>query len=146
MLNGRILTAGIMLGFFIVMVAVSFSYPPETRFVPLVIGIPGLLLAATQFITELRPQPLAKVFTAEERGAEFRMFGWFALFLVGIILFGFQYGGPVLVAAYLHFSWREKWYTSLGAAAFTWAAMYGIFDRVLGLPLFEGLLVQQFLY
>ena len=146
MVNGRVLTAGIMLGFFTVMLAISFTYPAETRFVPLVIGIPGFLLSLTQFITELRPAPDAKVFDAEERGREFRMFGWFAAFLIGIILFGFPYGGPVLVGLYLHFSWHEKWTVSLGAAAFTWAVLYGIFDRVLALPLFEGLLVQRFLY
>jgi hypothetical protein len=146
MANGRVLTAGIMLGFFLVMVAVSFMYPPEARFVPLVIGIPGLILALTQFVTELKPSFTAKVFTAEERGREIRMFGWFALFLAGIILFGFEYGGPALVALYLHFSWHEKWYVSLGSALFTWAAMYGIFNQALRLPLFEGLIVQRYLY
>jgi hypothetical protein len=146
MVNGRVLTAGMMLAFFVVMVAVSFSYPAEARFVPLVIGIPGLILALTQFVTELRPHHDAKVFTSEERGREFRMFGWFALFLVGIILFGFEYGGPVLVALYLHFSWHEKWYVSLGSAAFTWAAMYGIFNQALRLPLFEGLIIERYFY
>jgi hypothetical protein len=107
----------------------------------LVIGIPGLVLSAAQLAIELRTRP-DKEFTAENRKAEWKMFGWFVLFVVAIILFGFPYAGPIMVAVYLHFSWREKWYVSLGSALFAWAVLYGVFEYVLGLPLFEGLVIQ----
>jgi len=146
MVEGRILVAGIMLLIFTVMVGVAFTFPGEARFLPLVIGIPGLALSLAQFVIELRGKdPEEKTFTAEDRMAELRMFGWFAVFIFGIILFGFPYAGPIIVALYLHFSWGEKWYVSLGAGAFSWAILHGIFDYVLGLPLFEGL-VYQWIY
>jgi hypothetical protein len=147
MVEGRVLIAGIMLVIFAAMVAMASTYPGEARFLPLVIGIPGLVLCVIQFVTELRttPGPDDKVYTAEDRMAELKMFGWFAVFVFGIILFGFPYAGPLIVALYLHFSWGEKWYVSLGAAAFAWAVLHGIFDYVLGLPLFEGL-VSQWIY
>ena len=146
MVEGRVVVAGIMLLIFAVMVGLAFTYSGEARFLPLVIGIPGLALSLAQFVIELRGKdPEEKVFTAEDRMAEFKMFGWFAVFIFGIILFGFPYAGPIIVALYLHFSWGEKWYVSLGAAAFSWAILHGIFDYVLGLPLFEGL-VYQWIY
>ncbi len=146
MVEGRVLVAGLMLLIFTVMVGVAFTFPGEARFLPLVIGIPGLALSLAQFVIELRGKdPEEKTFTAEDRMVELKMFGWFAVFIFGIILFGFPYAGPIIVALYLHFSWGEKWYVSLGAAAFSWAILHGIFDYVLGLPLFEGL-VYQWIY
>ena len=105
---------------------------------------PGLVLCIIQFVTELRttPAPDDKVYTAADRMAELKMFGWFAVFVFGIILFGFPYAAPLIVALYLHFSWNEKWYVSLGAAAFAWVILHGVFDYVLGLPLFEGLVYR----
>ena len=44
MLEGRILVSGIMVVVFATAVLLSFTYAPEARFLPLVIGIPGLLL------------------------------------------------------------------------------------------------------
>jgi hypothetical protein len=146
MVEGRVLVAGLMLLIFAVMVGLALTYPGEARFLPLVIGIPGLVLSLAQFVIELRGKDEdEKVYTAEDRIAELRMFGWFAVFVFGIILFGFPYAGPIIVALYLHFSWGEKWYVSLGAAAFAWIILHGVFDYVLGLPLFEGL-VSQWIY
>jgi len=145
MVEGRVLIAGVMLAIFASMVGLSFAYPAEARFIPLVIGVPGMLLALAQFVIELR-SPEKGEFTAEDRKAELRMFGWFVFFLAGIILFGFPYAAPIIVMLYLHFSWREKWYVSLGAGAFAFAALHGVFNYLLGLPLFEGLVVGWFLY
>ncbi len=141
MLEGRILVSAIMLAVFAAAVGLSFTYAPETRFLPLVIGIPGLLLSAIQFAKELRDRPVHEV-TGEEHKREARMFGWFIAFVGGLVLFGFLYAGPVLVAAYLYFSGREKWYVALAGAVFAWAVLYGVFDWFLGLPLFEGLVFQ----
>jgi hypothetical protein len=141
MLEGRLLVSGIMLVAFATAVGLSFTYAPDARFLPLVIGIPGLLLSAIQFIYELRERPAPAV-TTEEHSREGRMFAWFLGFVAGLVLFGFLYAGPALVAAYLYFSGRERWYVALAAAAFAWTVLYGVFERFLGLPLFEGLVFQ----
>lgn len=146
MVEGRIVVAGTMLAIFAIMVGLAFTFPGEARFLPLVIGIPGLVLSAAQFAIELRGKDEdEKVYSADDRMAELKMFGWFFAFIAGIILFGFPYAGPAIVGLYLHFSWGEKWYVSLGAAAFAWAILHGIFDYMLGLPLFEGL-VYEWIY
>jgi len=141
MVEGRILVSGIMVVVFATAVGLSFTYAPETRMLPLVIGIPGLVLSIIQLFTELRARPEPAV-TPEEHAREGRMFAWFFVFVGSLVLFGFLYAGPALVAAYLYFSGKEKWYVALIAAAFAWAVLYGVFEQFLGLPLFEGLIAQ----
>ena len=141
MLEGRILVSGIMVVVFAAAVLLSLTYAPEARILPLVIGIPGLILSAVQLVKEVREHPEI-VIVPEERRREAGMFAWFITFVAGLVLFGFLYAGPALVAAYLFFSGRERWYTALVAAIVTWAILYGIFERFLGLPLFDGLVAQ----
>ena len=142
MLEGRILTSAIMVALFGIAVGLALTYSPEARFLPLVIGIPGFILSIVQFAKEWREQNPEAVVTPEEHRREGKMFLWFGLFVGGLILFGFLYAGPVLVAAYLYFSGRERWYVALAAAAFAWTILYGVFEYFLGLPLFEGLVLQ----
>ena len=142
MLEGRILVSGIMLLAFATAVGLSFTYAPEARFLPLVIGVPGLLLSGVQLIKELRDKPAEPPVTPEEHVREGRMFAWFIAFVGALVLFGFLYAGPALVAAFLYFSGRERWYVALAAAVFAWIVLYGVFERFLGLPLFEGLVFQ----
>ena len=141
MVEGRIVTAGLMFAFFVFMVGFAFTYPPEARFVPLVIGVPGFIFSLIQLVNEVRVGEVFKS-TPEERSRELRMFAWYAVFVFGITAFGFAYGGPVIIATYLIVSWNEKWYVALGAAAAAWAVLHYIFSVVLGLPLFEGLVIQ----
>ena len=142
MLEGRLLVSAIMLLAFGAAVGLSFAYAPEARFLPLVIGIPGLLLSTIQLIKELREKNPEPVVTREEHSREGRMFIWFLGFVGALVLFGFLYAGPALVAAYLYFSGRERWYVALAGAVFALAVLYGVFDWFLGLPLFEGLVFQ----
>ena len=142
MLEGRILVSAIMLVAFTAAVGLSFTYAPEARLLPLVIGIPGLLLSAIQLFAELRIKNPPPAVTSEEHAREGRMFAWFIGFVAALVLFGFLYAGPALVAAYLYFSGRERWYVALAGAVFAWTVLYGIFDWFLGLPLFEGLIIQ----
>jgi len=141
MLEGRILTSVIMVAIFAIAVGLSFTFAPEARLLPLVIGIPGLILSVAQLIKELREKGVPVV-TTEEHAREFRMFVWFFTFVGGLVLFGFPYAGPLLVAAYLYISGGEKWYVALAAAAIAWGILYGVFEWFLGLPLFEGLVYQ----
>ena len=144
MLEGRILVSLIMVAVFAIAVGLSFTYAPEARLLPLVVGIPGLILSLVQLVKELREQGIP-VISLEEHAREWRMFAWFFLFAAGLVLFGFPYAGPLLVAAFLYFSGGEKWYVAVIAAIIAWSILYGVFERFLGLPLFEGL-VYQWIY
>jgi hypothetical protein len=68
------------------------------------------------------------------------MFAWFVAIIVGILLFGFVYAGPVLIAAYLYFDWDERPVTIVIAALVAFAIFYGVFEWALELRLFDGFL------
>src|SRR5258706_15209575 len=122
MLEGRILVSAIMVVAFAAAVGLAFTYAPEARFLPLVIGIPGLLFSVIQLIKELRERPEPAV-TSDEHRREGRMFAWFIAFVGGLVLFGFPYAGPALVAAYLFFSGHEQWSVAISAASLACGAL-----------------------
>ena len=141
MLEGRILISGIMFAIFLAAVGFALTYAPDARLLPLTIGIPGLILTTIQLVKELREQYPEKI-DPRDFPREVRMFGWFFLFVSGLVLFGFIYAGPVLVALYLYFAGKEKWYVCLIAGAVVAGILYGVFEWFLGLPLWEGLVFQ----
>lgn len=141
MLEGRIVISALMVLVFGGAVAISLGLDPRAARLPLVVGIPGLILSVVQLVKELR-ETNPEMFSIEHRRRELIMFGWFFGFVGGLVLFGFMYGGPVLVAVFLYFSGREKWYVCLGAAAFAAVVLYGVFEQFLGLAVFRGLLFQ----
>jgi hypothetical protein len=144
-IDGRILTAGAMVFIFVAMVGIALTYAPGARTLPLVIGIPGLVFALIQFASEWREKNPRHI-EPEQRQREIAMFGWFVVFVVGLLAFGFIYAGPVLLALYLWFSWRERWYTILISAFLLWFILYFVFQRTLGLFLFDGLVTQWLFY
>lgn len=140
MLEGRIVTAGIMLALFVSAVGIALIYfPAGARMLPLVVGIPGVILAAIQLVSELRRTD-GKRTTPEVRAGEIRMVIWFAVFAAVIFLLGFIYGSPLLIAAYLHVQAKEKWYTTLIGAALAWVILEFVFSRGIGIVLFEGII------
>lgn len=53
-LHGRTLLSVVMLGIFSVMVAIAADYPWQASMLPLVIGIPGILLSLLQIVLDMR--------------------------------------------------------------------------------------------
>ena len=137
--EGRIVVSLIMLALFAGMVGYAFTFPADARFLPWVIGIPGLLFCIGQLIIELRDRTTEERDPTERR-RELKMFAWFVAFIVAILLFGFVYAGPVLVAAYLYFDWDERPLNCLLAALVAFAIFYGVFEWALELRLYDGFL------
>lgn len=52
--SGKIFTSVVMLAIFVVMVGIATQYAPQARFMPLVIGIPGIALCLFQLFLEFR--------------------------------------------------------------------------------------------
>jgi len=46
--------SAVMLAIFVVMVSIATQYPPQARFMPLVVGIPGIALCLIQLFIEFR--------------------------------------------------------------------------------------------
>ncbi len=52
--SGKIFWNLVMMSIFVIMVAIAWDYPPTARFLPFVIGIPGIVLTLLQLIIEIR--------------------------------------------------------------------------------------------
>lgn len=152
MSNGRIITTLVMLTIFAGMSLIAVNYPPKARFMPLLVGIPGTIMCLAQLFIDirqrLRESGNGASLDAEaiaERPREAKMFFWLGLFTAGILAFGFLYGAPVLILAFLRFAERESWTTSIVAAVAAFAVLYLVFVRMLELFLFEGLITPLIL-
>ena len=142
--EGRIAVSAMMLLFFAIPVAMALTFPPEARVLPLIVGIPGIVLGLVQLISELRkPRESESIGPGEKEQLrrEFGIFVWLAFFIAAILLFGFVYAGPAVLALYLRLDWKESWVTVALSAALLWAILHFIFDTWLGLVLFRGFLL-----
>jgi type II secretory pathway component PulM len=135
-----------MLAIFAGMTFLALGFPAKAQLMPLLVGVPGTAMALLQLIKELRapaevrPTAEAALELQEEHGRERKMLLWLALFLAGILAFGFLWATPVLVFAFLRFSERESWAVAAIGAFGIWVVLYGVFVQLLELFLFEGLL------
>jgi hypothetical protein len=134
----------------------ALSYPEGAKLFPLAIAIPSFLLAVVLALISLRARGIPvepsppdpdddPTLTSEART---RRTGEIALWILGIFvavyLLGFLVAIPISAAAYLRFAARESWTTSVVIAAVCWALVFGVFDRLLHLPLPPGELLRMF--
>ncbi len=82
--NGRVGTALVMFLVFATMTLLALGFPEKARLMPLLVGIPGTLLALFQLVVELRAPR-----TDKDEGlgpAERRMLGWTLVFFAGLFI------------------------------------------------------------
>ncbi len=138
--NGRVGTALVMFLVFATMTLLALGFPQKARLMPLLVGIPGTLLALVQLVVELRAPRRDK---DEGLGSEeLRMLGWTLVFFTGLLAFGFVHAGPVLVFAFLLLGRGESLRVALISSVGMWAVLYGFFVKALGMPLFPGLVAE----
>lgn len=147
--NGAVSTALIMLAIFLTMTLISLSFPPKARLMPMIIGVAGSVLGLIQVILEIRAASNLEAAGDEDAGEdpreELKMVGWTLLYFFGILCFGFMYAAPVLVFGFLYLGKSESLKISIGSAIATWAVLLGFFETWLGIPLFEGLVLEWLL-
>ncbi len=158
--DGKVLMSLVMLAIFEAMVAIAATYPPDTRFLPFVIGIPGIVLALIQVASELVDARRAAGAPPHDK-AEATAHGAFdqspvvrreivlLAYLVGlaaaVLMLGFWLAIPLFVIAFLRFHERETWKLTLALTTGAWATLYLVFDSVLGIIVHEGFLTQYIL-
>lgn len=150
LMNGRVLTAMVMLGIFVIMTLLALDFPTKAKLMPLLIGIPAVLLGVVQLIIEYRAvaQELAdsgKQVDAEKEAKEGKkdekqMIIWITLFFITILSLGFIYASPILVFSFLYFGSKESLKIALISAVSTWLLMFIIFVEWFKISLFEGLI------
>lgn len=137
-------------------------FPEGARLFPLAIALPALALALLQAVLSLRARasvPAEEVADMAEvpdiadedtlegpertrRTAEIA--GWILGIFAAVFLLGFQLAVPLAAVAYLRIAAREGWFASVAVAALCWALVFGVFDRLLHVPLPPGVLLRLF--
>lgn len=136
-----VLAAGLAAGIY-----TAKDWPVETRLLPWVVGIPGLLLALIQLTLDL----VARGRTEETRATDLidlptdrslppevvmrrvsTFYGWFLGLVAGVWLFGFFIAIPVFVFLFLLLRAREKWWSALIYTGATLGFLWLVFEEIL---------------
>jgi hypothetical protein len=121
------------------------SYPASAAAMPLMIGGIGAALSLLQLIIEI----VKSRGVYEERvnlHKDLPIYLWVWAFVIAIVAFGFLVAAPIMLFIYLRFRSGEAWWLSLLLAALVWGLLYGVFQNVLGVPLFDGLVTPKILH
>lgn len=130
------------------MVGMALSYPYEARLVPLVVGIPSVVLAGWQLGVQAyrqvrQPPPdRAAIKSPGSTGEpspsrEAAAAGWLLLFTALVLAGGLVAGGAVAVMVSQRIWLRESWRSTVAGGVSAWLALR-LFERAFGLSLFDG--------
>ena len=119
----------------LVFVIGSFQYGPSTRFMPLVIGVPLLVLMCLKMYGSIR-KPLQVSFEK----SELLLIGWFCLLIVMIYLIGLPLAAIFFIILFLWLYSKERWWLILPLAGCVWLVVVFIFGGLLEVPFEKGIL------
>ena len=136
------MTSLIMSLVFLFFVSQAIFFTPAARMLPLLIGVPGMLLSCCQLIIETKMTHREIDNDPMLSNRELSIVGWLAAFIVSIVALGFAFGSSPVVAGYVYFVAKERLRTAVIAGVFCFVFMYGLFERLMNMQLFEGLLLQ----
>lgn len=139
----------------------AMGYNSQARLMPLLVGVPVLVLAVLQTINDFRSQPKPKagasqvadaVDIAQREGTArvtglagtLAVYGWVLLVFVMIYLIGFVATTFLYTLLFMKVRSRMGWGISLGVSAGFLAFMYLLMIMALQVQLYDGILVLTF--
>lgn len=149
----------VMLTFFCVMVGLSLGFPAKARFMPLIVGVPGIILCLVQLAIDLFHSPKSAFHGAPRAGVshdipgveaelpefgphtvpqEITMWTYLVSFVAGILVFGFYASALVLLLTFLRREAEASWKMTLSLAIGATIALYVAFGVLLRIQLFPG--------
>jgi hypothetical protein len=153
----------IMLAIFSTMVGIATQYPEGARFMPFVVGIPGIALCVLQLgldavraydgqltrLFQTAPKAGKPVETVGTEQPEFgphtakrelRMWGYVVAFVAGILAVGFYVSVPILLVTFVRREAESSWRSALLLGIGGTAVLYFVFGFVLQIRLHSGFL------
>lgn len=147
----NLVVASTLLAVFTAMVVAATRYSYEARLVPLLIGIPAVLLAGWQLWRELANRG-SQGDDREGTGEGHRDASRERAAIIGLVLFvltvlagGFVVGGTLAVMAGQRVWLHERWRTTAQGGLVAFVILYVFFERLLGLSLFNGWIAEWIL-
>ena len=153
----------VMLVIFTTMVGIATQYPEDARFMPFVVGIPGIALCVLQLALDAvraYDGQLSRIFqTAPKAGkpvetidteqpefgrhtakSELRMWAYVVAFVAGILAVGFYVSVPIMLVTFVRREAKSSWRSALLLGIGGVAALYFVFGFVLHIRLHPGFL------
>lgn len=158
----------VIFGFFLLTVSLffafgSFEFHGMTGFVPLVMAVPTALLTVIVLLGEWFPSvnryfevgledllstaaggeeaSTASLTQAGEARLVVQTFGWFVGFGVILFLAGFYVATALFALPYMRFQGKISWLGSAAVTLLVEVFFYVVFEQVLNVSLFEGILL-----
>ncbi len=154
--QGEFILTLVFLAFFVGLIAISMTYSPNARRMPLTVMIPGALLCVVVLVKQVRSMKAPAEEGQEDKPADekasgagssaktrkmFVMFGWMIL-LVGMIwTVGFLVTIPVYTILFMR-SLKESWRLSLIFGVVGFIVLYYLFVVGLSMELYPGIIYQ----
>jgi hypothetical protein len=133
------LSLAFLLIFSAAVIVAKVYYPAEAASMPLIIGGVGAALSLLQVIRELQASRSPAFEERVRLSKDLPVYIWVWSFVGAVVAFGFVIAAPVMLFIYLRFRSRETWWLSLILSAVVLGLLYGMFQKALGVTLFEGL-------
>ncbi len=133
----------------------ALGFPEGAKLFPAAIAVPSLVLAVLLAVISVRSRGITGVPWPPDAGAEATLApevrarrtgeiaAWFLGIFAAVYLLGFLVAIPLSATLYLRFAAREGWVPSFGVAALCWSLVFGVFDRLLHVPLPAGELLRM---
>ncbi len=143
----KILLPAVFLLIILSLIITTWGYPEKARLFPLLVAFPVALFLAIDIFREM----LAKAKVSS--GAEDQLFpagtlvkhleaaAWLLTFACIIYVGGLLAGASLFLLLYLK-KHGEKWLTTLIYVIAIIVLLYGVFERVFGIPLYRGILFE----
>ena len=151
----------IMLLIFATMVGIATQYPADARFMPFVVGIPGIALCLLQLALDavraydgqlsrhFRTAPKAgkpvetvatelPEFGRHTAGRELRMWAYVVAFIAAVLCFGFYVSIPIMLITFLRSEAKASWRSALLLGIGATAVLYLMFGVILQIRLHAG--------
>ena len=144
--------SAVMVAIFALMIVEAVQLRQGARFAPLAIGIPALILALAQLSVEIRALSarsrladdaawcVRQAERRQESGRALVLIGWFAAIVVLALVFGVLIAFPVSVFGFLRWHQKDQMRMVVAIAAGFTAIIFGVFDQLMGLHLWAGIL------
>lgn len=124
----------------------SLSFPKEAKFLPLLVLIPGVLVACGNLLSELKSSRSAQVLM--EQLADDRQKGRFSLIFLAALalpflswLFGITIGLPLFMFIYLRWVSGESWGIVIFSTILSWIILYPGFEILMRSNFERGVLL-----
>jgi len=148
-----------MLAIFTTMVAMAADFPPDARFMPLIVGIPGIALCLLQLALDAlragrfatyrfrtapkagKPADLASdlpEFGPHTVSSELRMWIYFLAFIAAVLGFGFYVAVPIMLVTFLRREAKASWRLTLVLGGGATAVLYLMFSVLFHIRLHPG--------